>query len=83
MPSFSTGVQRPSPRRAGTVVSRVNGITRIEFDGGGYTTMHPSAYKGYTGAVGEDFLPAIGTRVEVLGGTETAQCERAWRAESE
>lgn len=59
--------------RTGTITEIVQGIATITFDEGGTVPMHPSAWKGYTGAVGEEFMPPVGTRVRVAAGS-------VWRA---
>ncbi len=68
-------LQRPGPRRTGTITALVMGIARIELDGGGSTTVHPSAWRS-----GHTNPPSVGDRVEVLGGSANEQAEAVWRA---
>lgn len=78
MPSFSSGTQRPGPRRLGTITAIDQGIATIALDGGGSTTLHPSSWRnGHT----DDAIYRVGDRVQVFGGTEREQCESCWRDE--
>ena len=66
-------LQRPGPRRTGTITGIVQGIAVVEMDGGGTVKFHPSAWKhGHT----DDAIYRVGDRVEVLG---SMPVEAVWR----